>query len=193
MHKLDIISLSDSNLFDDLNMWRGYGGNGIGVCLEFDFAKIKCFYKTNEDNFYKMENVYKLLECQYLKQEEIPIDDDLVMKVYNVLKQNNVQLIKEASLIKQISEESMKYKHKAYESEKEWRFIINSIQNPEHSKIKNIIKPYLKFKIPLDALISITLGPCIKDSFEILSLERFIKQKLGSNFLIKYSNIPYRG
>ena len=182
-----VISLSDSKLFDDLNMWRGYGGNGVGVCLEFDFAKIECFYKTSKNKFYKMENAYKLFECQYLNQEEIPIDDDLVRKIYDVLKQNNQQTMKEASLIKQISEEAMKYKHKAYESEKEWRFVINSTASPEFYKNGNIIKAYLKFKIPIDALVSITLGPCIKDSYEILSLKQFIKYKLGSDFEIKYS------
>ena len=46
------------------------------------------------------------MEFQYLRQEEVAIDDDLVVKIYNVLKQNNVQPIKEASLIKQISEEA---------------------------------------------------------------------------------------
>ena len=57
----------------------------------------------------------------------------------------------------------------------------------------NLIKPYIDFFIPFSAIVSITIGPCINGSNSIKNLEQFIKIKLGFDFTIRYSQIPYRG
>ena len=189
-----IISFSDSSLFDDLNMWRGYGKNGYGVCFEFDLSAISVFYKTND--FYRTENVYNLIKCEYFSpNKDIETNDfkELVRALSEFLKSAEKNTIKEACLLKKIYEKAVIYKHEAYVAEKEWRFIINIITKPEYNLVNNVIKPYVNFKIPLEAIKSIRLGPCIKDSYEVSSLVSFIKDIFGESFIVKYSDIPYRG
>lgn len=192
-----VISLSDSDLYDDLNMWRGYGGNGNGICLEFDFSKIPVFYSSKTSNIFQTENVYLPKQCQYFQPEEINIDSGLVETVYEILKCKNAETdsnaIKQANYITQIAEYSTIYKHIAYKSEKEWRFVVHSLSEPFFSNNGNLIKPHIDFFIPLSAIVSITIGPCINGSNSIKNLEQFIKIKLGPDFAIRYSQIPYRG
>lgn len=176
-----VISFTTESLFDDLNMWRGYGGNGTGACLEMDFSNI-----TKEDNCIPQKCDYKL-----------KIKDELIESLYTSLSQlndnsGNNYIIKNAERDR-LNKLSPFYKHEAYKSEKEARIVIYSPQNVFFNKVKNVIKPYTKYSIPLSALTSIRIGPCIKDSYEVKTIVSYIKNKLGSSFKVEYSKIPYRG
>ncbi|MBE6318847.1 MAG: DUF2971 domain-containing protein [Bacteroidales bacterium] len=193
-----VISLTskDLSLSDELNMWRGYGGNGCGVCLELDFSKIPPFYHTNT-NIYQLEDSYILRECEYVKPEEIKIEQNLVKQIYESLNLTEKEKIKctliKASIMSHIANLSPYYKHEAYKSEHEWRFVKHSLKEPKYRKRGNLLIPYITYCIPITAISSITIGPCLKDSDTIKSLTQFIERKLGPKFDIKFSNIPYRG
>lgn len=198
INNIYVISLSSEKLNDDLSMWRGYGANGYGVCIEFDFSKIAPFSWNKDTNMYQTENVYAPQKCIYCKPEEIEIDNDLLEKIYNHLTNNsNVNgldyTMNEASIITQIMNKIAIYKHEAYIVEDEYRIINHSYGKPKFNKVGNVIKPYMVYPIPVTAISSITIGPCNKNSDIVKGLVRFIKTKLGNNFVIKYSNIPYRG
>lgn len=196
---LYVISLTSSSLSisDELCMWRGYAGNGTGVCLELDFSRILPFYPNQKTGGYQMEDVYILQRCEYVNPDEITIEQDLVKQIYDMLlisEQETLEItVRKAGIIAKIAKLAPFYKHKAYESENEWRFVINSNKEPSYRKRGNLIIPYVTYRIPVSAISSIKIGPCIKDTDETNNLEKFIYNKLGADVEIKYSDIPYRG
>ena len=190
-----VISLSDHSLSDDLNMWRGYGGNGSGVCFELDFSEVPSYNLTN-NSVLEMEYTYELQKCVYIHPDDIEIESDLTENIFECLNncsEDITEVIKKAGLVKRIFDYSTIYKHVAYKSEQEWRCVCTSLGMPSFNKVRNTIKPYIIYQIPLSAITSITIGPCIKDASNMLLLVDFIKHKLGPDFTIKYSQIPYRG
>lgn len=195
---LYVISLTGSNLSvsDELNMWRGYGGNGSGVCIEFDFSKVQPINPIGI-NAFQMEDKYILRECEYLMPEDITLKQDLIMQIYDALfiheKDNMKTTVYMAGIIARIAELSPYYKHKAYESEHEWRIVKYSLEQPKYRKRGDLIIPYITYRIPVTAITSVKIGPCIKSTFIIDNLVSFIYKKLGPNIEIKYSDIPYRG
>ena len=188
-----IISLSECQ--DDLNMWRGYGGNGIGANLEFDFHSIPAFYSTQRNNQYNTECVYRVLKCNYFRPNECKIDESLIKRVSHYLlhkKTKNGLNNDEIKIMRDVRDLATVSKHAAYESEKEWRFVCSPCSIPKHIFSNGVIKPYIEFSIPLSSITSITIGPCIRDEYNSKSIERFIKETLRTNFDIRYSTIPYR-
>jgi hypothetical protein len=195
---LYVISLTGSNLSvsDELNMWRGYGGNGSGVCIEFDFSKVQPINPIGI-NAFQMEDKYILRECEYLMPEDITLKQDLIMQIYDALfineKDNMKTTVYMAGIIARIAKLSPYYKHKAYESEHEWRIVKHSLEQPKYRKRGDLVIPYITYRIPVTAITSVKIGPCIKSTFIIDNLVSFIYKKLGPNIEIKYSDIPYRG
>ena len=141
-----------------------------------------------------LEDIYSPRKCCY---DPIQIEDSLIEVVFRELPQDGkdyfCDTISKAAIMSRIANISPYYKHKAYISESEWRFVLSSLGEISFNKYGNKIKPYRTFPIPLSALTSIMIGPCIKDSNTIIGIEYMIKSKLGNDFEIKYSAIPYRG
>lgn len=192
-----IISFSGNKSYDKLDMWRGYGGNGYGICIEFDFDNITRFHKSNNGERLIMEDVYILTPCKYSKPEDILISDKLIQDTYNAIiaphSPDLTTTLKEVGIRAQITDQSAIYKHVAYESENEYRMIAPSNNRIYHNKVGNFIKPYVKHRIPLCSIVSITIGPCIKESDVVKSIVKMIERILGYDVSIKYSKIPYRG
>ena len=192
-----VISLSTCK--DDLSMWRGYGGNGNGVCFEFDFSKVKSYNMAIEPNQFVMEDVYDLKKCIYKLPKNVVPDIDLVKRTYQILLNHErdklEDTIAKAGIIKQITEKAISCKHKAYKCEQEYRYVTFD-GLPIFSKGEDgaIRRSYVIKAIPLSAITSVIIGPCIKDSRNIVCLEQYLRMKLGNNDTkIVYSEIPYRG
>lgn len=192
-----IISFSGEKSYDKLDMWRGYGGNGTGICIGLDFDKVPVFYTPYEGKRLIMEDGYKFETCIYDRAENINIQDDLIQETYDAVTHpmsgSISDTIARAGILARITRESAIYKHEAYVSEDEVRMIVPSNGEVFHNKVGSFIKPYVKYQIPISAITDITIGPCIKDSDNIKSIARMIKRKLGPQVDIKYSSIPYRG
>ena len=195
---LYVISLTSKELSisDELNMWRGYGGNGYGACLELDFSNVPPFYSTGK-NAFQMEDVFIPCKCKYTNAADIEIDDEIVTQLYEVLTSTEEDYTKKtlakSAIMSKVSNIAPYYKHEAYKSEHEWRFVKHSLAEPKYRKRGNLIIPYITYNIPVTSIISIKIGPCIKNSDDIDSLVQFIRRKLGRNVQIKFSEIPYRG
>lgn len=191
-----VISLSTCQ--DDLVMWRGYGENGHGVCLEFDFSKAISNYMDTKSNTFIMEDAKNIDKCNYIYPQDIVFDSDLIQKTYHCLidatDESNENIIRKASVIRQITKEAMLCKHKAYEGEHESRFILfGGTPHFYDAKEGTIRKSYVIKTIPLDDITSVTIGPCIRDSRDIICFEQYLRMKLIKNTKIVYSTIPYRG
>ncbi len=199
LDEIYVISLSGPTSVDNIDMWRAYGGNGTGICIGIDFSQVPQIISTNDKNVYQMETSYSVKQCQYCMPDKIKINKGLIEKAYNYLvnshdKNDCESAVKKAGIIKQITEQAAYYKHPAYKSENEWRIITFSCGDEVlFRKQGNAIKPYIKINIPLSAISSIMIGPCIKNAGETDCVVRMIKRIIGPNISILYSKIPYRG
>lgn len=192
---IDAYIISLSELHDDLNMWRGYGGNGSGVNIEFDFQNIQAFYKTSTGHF-KCEHSYRPVKCKYLFPEECSVNGDFIARVYNFITKEPLASPKgyeDVRLMREIKDIATITKHNAYRSEQEWRFVLSPESIPKTIFSNGIFKPYREFKVPLNAISAVTIGPCIESDYATESFKRYIKTKLNSETQIKVSEIPYRG
>ena len=148
-----IISLSECD--DDLGMWRGYGGNGIGVNIGFDFSKIQRFYETLASNCFKMEYVYNALQCIYFLPEEYKVDNALIDRIYHYLigDENDDKIyIEGIKIIREVQNLATTSKHTAYCSEKEWRFVCECVKDDYKTKsivdfVRRKFEPEFKIEI----------------------------------------------
>ena len=194
----DVYVISLSTCKDDLGMWRGYGGNGHGVCFEFDFSNVKPFNEKTDSNLYVMEEGVKLMKCNYYYPKGVEIDTILVNQTYHYLLNHEQDKIKDtinkAGIIKQITEKAISCKHKAYECEQEYRYVTyNGMPFFSKEEDGSIRRSYVIKAIPLSAITAVIIGPCIKDSRNIVCLEQYLRMKLDKSTNILYSEIPYRG
>lgn len=191
-----VISLSTCK--DNLGMWRGYGGNGNGVCFEFDFSKVRPYNIETDSNLNVMEEGVELMKCNYYYPKNVDIDMPLVKQTLQCLLHNEQDKTKDAidkaAIIKQITEKAISCKHKAYECEQEYRYLTyNGMPFFSKEEDGSIRRSYVIKAIPLSAITAVIIGPCIKDSRNIVCLEQYLRMKLDKSTNILYSEIPYRG
>ena len=192
---LYIISLSENQ--DDLDMWRCYGGDGIGVNIGFDFSNRTVYNCAPKASAFKMEQVYNVCKCDYFREGDCCVDNSLVEKIYNHYTDKSNGLIQpkvkvSLDIMREIQDRGVLLKHCAYKEEREWRIVCKSSYfQPKHAYKNGIIKPYIEFKIPLSTITSITIGPCIKDEYAVMSIEDFVRRRL-CGVSVNFSEIPYR-
>ena len=193
-----------------LSMWRGYGGNGSGVAIVFDSAKINylegftpliissVIYASEKDRLSWIEG--KLTEfCDILRVKEIPSD-----KLYVAAHQ----------LFERIKMFSLFTKHHGFSEEREWRIVYlreRDVGRRLESMISYAIgprgvEPKLKFKVlPLEGFTAtdlslekivtqIILGPCSSNVLALASVKKMLVA-LGKTELamrISVSSTPFR-
>ena len=133
---LNIYTISLSTQEDDLTMWRGYGQNGDGISLGFDFSKLPSTlpiygpdckereYRSESDPTYLLTR--NIRECKYIDPNNIEIAEEAYERAID----NIFGKDKEWNDVKQkrlINEYAPIYKHYKYKAEGEWRIIdLNS-------------------------------------------------------------------
>lgn len=185
-----VISLSE--LQDDINMWRCYGGDGVGVAIGLDFGKIEPFNKSYETSRFIMEQVYMPTKCVYVAPGELQVDSSLIEDIKKSISERDV--LSQAASILEFHRKYINRKHNAYAAEKEWRLIVHN-SNPPLYNLKNgdVIRKYTLYKIPISAITNIILGPKLqKDASTSKLLIDLIHLKLHDGVSIAYSDIPYR-
>ncbi len=192
-----------------LSMWRGYGAQGNGVSIIFDFSKLevqentplicsKVSYASREERENWISSKFSEF-ATILRQSEL-LDEELhVAAKY---------------LVERLIIFSLFAKHKGFKEEKEWRVVyipgldVNNLLHPMFSYFISSkgIEPKLKLKLePVDGLISsdvtldnlvskIILGPANSSVLSQKSVIRML-EKIGrgdmANRVIP-STIPFR-
>lgn len=194
---------------DDLGMWRGYAGDGAGVCLGFDFSVIQPSSLSivateqnllDEANGYETEfkTILKLDEkpekCHYVRPEpnKMQIEKSLVKKVYNLLVTKGKDEFNDVKLHLKMEPFYPLYKHHKYDSEDEWRIVINDMMNFKYRNVHGQLVPYREVRIPIDCLKKIIIGPCLDSDVMVNRLITISKYRLVRNLEIVPSDIPYR-
>lgn len=198
-----VISFSEKK--DDLNMWRAYGDNASGVCIEFNTCELLEVLEKNQ----KIKSM-KWRKCIYDKQEQ----KNKIQSLLNSVTGSND--FNRSGLFEGLIEFSTYFKHESFRDEHEWRIVVQlntDLKNREVIKVrtgKNVFVPYCELRIEEDKLHSesedkypwlgdITVGPAIAnpDLFYESVLQACFVHGIGfckawKRDLLK-SDIPYRG
>lgn len=128
---LSLYFISFSEQEDDLTMWRGYGQNGDGISLGFDFDKLPddplmCLRDRDnpDNNNYQLDTrlIYNKdypIKCVYTEPNDIKIEEDTCRRTIQNLQDEDQGKDKEwRDVIQHLidCQEAPKYKHFKYES-----------------------------------------------------------------------------
>lgn len=144
-----IISLS--SLEDNLVMWRTYGNNGEGVCLEFDFDLDPPFNKNRI-----MYNCVRPEHCKYVNPDTFAIDPEIIENTYEIIR-GEQDVIQAAGEMAKGYRYGCIHKHSDYISEDEYRIVLTDESRME-LKEQTLI-PYRKYHIPIQTLKRVIIGP----------------------------------
>ena len=187
----DSFVISFSKHRDSLDMWRAYGANGKGICLGFDFSPTDP-YMDSEGVFHPSETI-DIKECKYFLPSE-NIDLKIVEDVYNKVITPELDTISAASQMARSLRFGLIYKHRAYQSESEYRLVIRKYPYEKDIKfIENTLKPYIEYPIEITRLKRIVIGPCLNPEEIKTQISQILRYKGIKKADIETSEIPYRG
>lgn len=200
---LNIFTISFSKQEDDLTMWRGYGQNGDGISLGFDFSKLPStppLYDANyKERKYQSESdpayllTKDLHECKYIDPYNIEIAEEAYNKtIKNIFDKDETWTdIKQAMII---NEYAPIYKHYKYEAEHEWRIIKHQTISKYRLGENHSLIPYIEVNVPINCLSKIIIGPCQNSDKAVMNIKKFLWTKCikTDNIEIMPSTIPYR-
>lgn len=192
---------SFSKYGDSLPMWSMYAKNGNGVSLGFDRKPLENEHSNNI--FYMGEVFYDNLPDKEIKA----LLKDFYKYSYSILKSClpllesvlNSNMINE--MISIVSYELYSLiiasfiKHHSYEYEGEIRLCCVNNQSMKFRSSNGFIVPYIEYKIPIDFLRKIIIGPTL-DYDRIINplLKLFHSRGIDiTKIEIEKSNVPYRG
>lgn len=184
-----------------LDMWRAYGADGRGVCLNFDKEEFLSFEKG---------------PCSFLQMKYHEPIRFIGQTIYWYFSLINLWIERDKTTIKFLGKEAvaqifawglldiaMMYKNPSYSSESEFRLVH---YKPLYSKpwsgdnlgtydgvvVNGELKPV--FKLPLnlrEALRSVIIGPSDRMEVRTRAVEALLKQNGLDHVPIHVSNIPY--
>lgn len=201
---MGIYTISFSEHDDDLTMWRGYGQDGDGVSIGFDFSELPtppmagCYDSEQEIEASEIDREVliqtdRLIKCKYVEPKDDFISEELVSKtVENLLSED-----KDSKDLKQAFinyNNAPRYKHYKYEQEQEWRIIKNEAL-PKYKMVDNKhLVPYIEIKISIDCIKKIVVGPCLSSKEIVRNVKSYLLSKYLDieNIEVVESEIPYR-
>ena len=186
-------------------MWRGYGQNGDGISLGFNFNKLPGsqlmhLYDINDPEANSQQVDDRLInrtdfpeKCIYTEPNNIKIENEVYDKTLRILQEEDNEF-KDIILSLINSKEAPKYKHIKYAAEKEHRIIKKKIISKFRIGRNGLPIPYIEVGIPLNCLQKIIIGPCLESSEAVTRIKKFLLTKGVDieHIDIITSQIPYR-
>lgn len=195
---------------DTANMWNYYVKNGTyrGYNLGLDIEVIQDWFSELRDDHVRLVHGKVI----YNKQRQVKMIYEKLVELINVYDQHIAQnpesvdsFIDEYQddLFTFINEKKLFFKHPAFASEKEYRFIlkVHTDFNIDYLETKfrvgssGIITPYIEWKFdnlkPI-LLKQITLSPMIEEELAKESFKRFLRHDVFQNISIVPSSIKLR-
>lgn len=190
---------------DTANMWNYYVKNsvykGYNLGINKDFM-IRYFNRYKPDYCNQIEFIHGKVIYNRVKQEKM-----LYCKINELLQSLDRKKEKVDELYDDIKQQQLFFKHPAFASEKEYRFILKVDNNFDFPKdthleldfrigLSGIITPYIKWHYSLnikEQLFSqITLAPMIEPTLAMESFKRFLARTVKERITIKPSSIKLR-
>jgi hypothetical protein len=186
---------------DTLSQWRGYGGSA-GVAIGFDPGELKkrCSGFTeamSHNQPHPMGWAFLLDEVRYIE----PIGDEQSHQIIDIIIDNPNPTVHESRFSQEevfsrrISLSSSRFKHKAFQEEKEWRIAIFDVpaDSVQLRTRRSMMIPYVPFDLGKDQSVwplvqRVIVGP---SSHQIETIAA-IKKRLDDRVVVVGSSIPYR-
>lgn len=184
-HELGIpfaISFTDSE--DNIPMWYMYANNGKGVCLKFNFERLKKYF-DKLISISKRDVLFSRCEYQIMDKTERqkPLDSGREYPDIEGLRKQ----MKEAAFIKPL----------CFRHENEWRLTVwpNWIPNDKQKMLfkerHDELCPYIEIPIPVDCLEAIVLSPNAK--WQMIEAVRLLQANYGGmNITVNTANITLK-
>jgi len=185
---------------DDLGQWRGYGENGAGVCIKFDFSKNEKIKIIGGSDEIKTDALfeYHLGQAVYDWNTQHNL---LIRKIGEGLS----KVIKDSdptarfnNLIVNLLIYGVLYKSVDFRDEREWRLFrfadatgVIAENEREYLITNRGIKGYYKFPLQNDAIQEIILGPKCPIAVDDVELKMFLKKYHLEHVTVRKSLIPY--
>lgn len=194
-----IISFSTKE--DDLDMWRAYGKNGSGVCLEFYFddeiLEADNMHLNSKQQLNPIDmsllKYHDIKDCKYINNERPEIDKNKIAEIHRKIKSK--KQFDDIATSRFIYLEAPVYKHGDYKSECEVRIIKMGELGKEKYRISGngLMIPYIEIKIPVACLKKIIVMPA-PNNLQLKSLTRYLYKPELIKYKIEVENskIPYR-
>lgn len=202
----NIYLISFSEQEDDLTMWRGYGQDGDGISLGFDFSQLpndqlmrliapddlKNYNAKNESEGHVLLRSEAPQPCLYVNPNSFSIGDQALKRTLKNLEEEKTDF---KDVVQNIinAEYAPLFKHYKYEAEREWR-IIRRGDMPVYQLSSNIFIPHIEIKIAIACLKKIIVGPCQSSEEAVRNIKMYMLSK-GldiSDIDVELSKIPYR-
>jgi hypothetical protein len=203
---------SFSSCGDDLGQWRAYAANGSGFALEFDSAALEDGFTHNSPTAPNAEDHAVAFPITYKDAKLANLDRQIIEKMLGLISLPRGRNLKDdeitsytrelaLSLMLQAAHAAIFFKHQAYKSEREYRFLETySVEEPP--KVELRYRPYsvIRYRVfywrsvASGALKRIVIGPAADKKratkFAQDCLELF--HSGANNVQIDCSPIPYR-
>ena len=193
---------------DLLSQWRAYSNDGKGVCIAFDYNKLKKIFDGIESFPIIYEDKIQIQIAKLVLDNSI----EFYLKNFKILNEFSVsdsdsELLDIISIeiYNQVSKYIGQFKHSAFDEEKEFRFEIridNDIENKREVLFRcgrnDLFVPYIeeviKDKEDIFPIKEIIIGPSLNSELNKISISDFLISK-GYNIRkidVKESFVPYR-
>lgn len=186
---------------DLLSQWRGYALDGSGFSVTFDKEKLVQLANGLEEG-----PPLTLSKISYGYQDHAEIN--AVVKELHDAFSSDADLYEEQDGFghvllnftpdkrlrqKEATRNLFTVKNGAFREEKEWRLFffdsINEIRGAEFRESRNVLSPFVRLKIPADALLGVTLGPTNRTPISMVEAALKTYQIEG---WVRCSNASYR-
>lgn len=199
-------SFVNSELDDNLTLWRMYGKEGKeeaeGCSLKFDGNKFISDYlekikniatQWNED----VKNEFKFYRVAYIDnntcQSGNKKNDRILKSKLNSLKTKIESTQLTPSMRKRIGEITFLFKTSEYQHENETRLVLSgSVFNEIVDKNFNPAKVYIELNSIISSLIKVTIGPKVKMPEEWAAAFHYSMKQNNKNIDIAISTLPYK-
>ncbi|MCL1627248.1 DUF2971 domain-containing protein [Roseibaca sp. V10] len=188
---------------DLLSQWRGYAADGTGFSISFDKEALTALASNSTETLpLTMSKVYYGHKDNKQSNEVIRILNDAFGEDAEKYKEypdgiGDRQLAYTREKFKQQKNATrllFTIKNEAFAEEREWRLFtfesVSKIKGVEFRESRGVLSPFVKFKIPVEAIRGITLGPTNKTPLKTI---KNALQIHGITCPVSPSNASYRG
>jgi len=193
---LEVYCTSFSGVDDDLSQWRGYGGDGSGVCLEFDLGRLIAgldgvgywlIYGKPGNEATQRAVAKELVRYIHASIQTALPSPTVPGAVFNEVREQLREIWPALFLA---------FKHLDFSAEQEFRFVYSAAVGGRRTPAfrPDPLVPFVPLRMrpsgPLP-IKGIRLGPAVGSSANIRSLELALRELKLSHVTVSRSDIPY--
>lgn len=178
---------------DMLSQWRGYGGGGQSVSIQFDTEKLEQLAAGMTFNLRQvLYGRAAAMEMLRKRLQEVDTDIPLVQIIFETLDLKSDDFRREVIL-----DMSPQFKNHAFQEEREWRVIAkaSAVKRVEYRVRDNVVVPFITIgaedsRLPIER---VTVGPGKDAALTRKSISNFLaKSEFYRDVDVTISSIPFR-